>query len=578
MIYQITTTENQKDEPNNEVSTIDLLECESILKEKYDINQTTPLIIFKIDYKTNDTKIPIIGYEIYNPKNMSKLDLTHCNNSILVKVPASVDEDKLFLNNPNSEFYKDSCFSYTTDNGTDITIDDRKQEFIDKNLSLCELNCSYINYDIETKKSYCNCLIKNRMDLISEIVNNSNKLAINFTTESDDSSLLNTMKCMNELLSKDGLKYNIASYIMIFIFFYFLLSILFFIKCGYSNIEELIENIIDILKNNKQTIYQKTNNRNKKPKKKLKKNSILNYKYPPKRNTKFNPINHLNLDKNKNIELIKRHRSHSLRENKSISKKTNKNVKIIKRKSEISLDKNIVEDKNIKIEFNIFEFNSLSYKDSIIYDKRTFFEYYISLIKTKHPLLFGFCPIKDYNLMMIKICLFLIFFTSIYVINFLFFDKKTIHKIYMDEGHYDFIYFIPKILISFLSSNFIYIIIRYIFLSERNLLKIRRQNSVDDAQKIAEKEKRNLIIKYIVFFIVGILLFIFFWMQLSSFGAVYQNTQIIVFQNTLICFAISLIYPFFINIFPGIFRISSLNSYNKDKNCLYNFSKILQML
>ena len=142
------------------------------------------------------------------------------------------------------------------------------------------------------------------------------------------------------------------------------------------------------------------------------------------------------------MELIKRHRSHSLRENKSINKKTNKNVKIIKRKSEISLDKNIMEDKNIKIEFNIFEFNSLSYKDAIIYDKRTYCEYYISLIKTKHPLLFGFCPIKDYNLMMIKICLFLLFFTSIYVINFLFFKKKTIHKIYMDEGNYDFIYFI----------------------------------------------------------------------------------------------------------------------------------------
>ena len=365
---------------------------------------------------------------------------------------------------------------------------------------------------------------------------------------------------------------------MIFIFFYFLLSILFFIKCGYSNIEELIENIIDILKNNKQTIYQKTNNRNKKPKRTIKKNSILKYNYPPKRNTKFNPINSLNLDKNSNMELIKRHRSHSLRENKSINKKTNKNVKIIKRKSEISLDKNIMEDKNIKIEFNFFEFNSLSFKDAIIYDKRTYCEYYISLIKTKHPLLFGFCPIKDYNLMMIKICLFLLFFTSIYVINFLFFNKKTIHKIYMDEGHYDFIYFIPKIFISFLCSNFIYIIIRYIFLSERNLLKIRTQNSVEDAQRIAEKEKRNLIIKYIIFFIVGILLFIFFWMKLSSFGAVYQNTQIIVFQNTLICFAMSLIYPFFINIFPGIFRISSLNYYKKDKNCLYNFNKFLQIL
>ena len=133
-------------------------------------------------------------------------------------------------------------------------------------------------------------------------------------------------------------------------------------------------------------------------------------------------------------------------------------------------------------------------------------------------------------------------------------------------------------MISFFASNFICVIIKYIFLSERNLLKIRRQNSVDDAQRIAEKEKRNLIIKYIIFFIVGILLFIFFWMKLSSFGAVYQNTQIIVFQNTIICFAMSLIYPFFINIFPGIFRISSLNYYKKDKNCLYNFSKFLQIL
>ena len=67
-------------------------------------------------------------------------------------------------------------------------------------------------------------------------------------------------------------------------------------------------------------------------------------------------------------------------------------------------------------------------------------------------------------------------------------------------------------------------------------------------------------------------------MLLSSFGAVYQNTQIFVFENTLICLGISFAYPFFINIFPYILRIPSLNSESKEQSCLYNFSKFLQIL
>ena len=55
IIYQITTSENQKNKTSYEISNIDLLECETILKEKYDINKTLPLIILKIDIKSNYT-------------------------------------------------------------------------------------------------------------------------------------------------------------------------------------------------------------------------------------------------------------------------------------------------------------------------------------------------------------------------------------------------------------------------------------------------------------------------------------------------------------------------------------------
>ena len=136
----------------------------------------------------------------------------------------------------------------------------------------------------------------------------------------------------------------------------------------------------------------------------------------------------------------------------------------------------------------------------------------------------------------------------------------------------------PKIIISFFISYYITIIIKIIFLSERNISKIRKQLSLSDAYNCSDKEKKNLFIKYIIFFTLGIVFLVFFWMLLSSFGAVYPNTQMFIFENALISFAISLVYPFFTNIFPSVFRMISLNSNPKDKECMYKTSKFLQIL
>ncbi len=151
--YQMTTSDNQKNNTNKNMSTIDLGDCEDKLKTIYGIDKSLPLIIFKIDYFPPDSSIPIIGYEIYHPLNKSKLDLKYCED-ILIKlnIPVTIDEDNLFKYDPNSEFYNDNCFSYTTENGTDIILNDRKQEFTDNNLSLCENNCNYTGYDKDYKQ------------------------------------------------------------------------------------------------------------------------------------------------------------------------------------------------------------------------------------------------------------------------------------------------------------------------------------------------------------------------------------------------------------------------------------------
>ena len=180
--------------------------------------------------------------------------------------------------------------------------------------------------------------------------------------------------------------------------------------------------------------------------------------------------------------------------------------------------------------------------------------------------------------MIIKSSLFFLSFAIYYAINLAFFNENMIHKLYENGGKYEIEYFIFKILISFAISYIISRLIIFIFLSERNLIEIKNQPTLEASNDIVEKVKRNLVIKYIIYFIMGLLFLAFFWLLLSSFGAVYQNTQIIIFKNTLISFGISLIFPFIINIFPCIFRICSLNSESKDMDCIYSFSKILQYI
>ena len=260
--------------------------------------------------------------------------------------------------------------------------------------------------------------------------------------------------------------------------------------------------------------------------------------------------------------------------NKTKSKILNyNNKKVTNRKTR---QKNL--NNKVIISYNDFELNSLDYKNALLYDKRTCCDYYLSLLKRKITLIFSFFPINDYNSMIIKSCMFSFSFPIYYAINFAFFTDAIIHEIYENGGKYDVMYFLPKISISFVISYYITAIIKFIFLSERNLYEIRKQSSLNISYTISDKEKKNLTIKYTIFFILGIAFLGFFWMLLSSFGAVYPNTQMFIFKNALISFAISLFYPFLINIFPAIFRMCSLNSKEKNNECIYKLSKFLQVL
>ena len=73
------------------------------------------------------------------------------------------------------------------------------------------------------------------------------------------------------------------------------------------------------------------------------------------------------------------------------------------------------------MKLNIYELNNLLYKDALKKDKRNYFEYYISLLKTKHLIIFSFCLFNDYNSKFNKIDLVFLTFAIYFTINTFFF-------------------------------------------------------------------------------------------------------------------------------------------------------------
>ena len=265
IIYQITTSDNQNNNEYEDISTIQLGECEKILKDTYKIDQNLPLIIFKVDYFKEGLLIPVIGYEIYHPVNNSKLDLNYCKDKIAdFQIPVSINEDSSFKYDPNSEYYTDQCYPYTTDDGTDILLNDRKNEFINNNMSLCENNCTYGGYSQETKKAACKCEIGTKEMVISEIINSQNLLSNNFANSSSTSKMV-TMKCFYTLFTKEGIAKNIGNYILLFMTLFFIILGISFNKFGYPLLIDKINELIYsnqsknniCLKNKKKNIRKK---------------------------------------------------------------------------------------------------------------------------------------------------------------------------------------------------------------------------------------------------------------------------------------------------------------------------------
>ena len=158
-------------------------------------------------------------------------------------------------------------------------------------------------------------------------------------------------------------------------------------------------------------------------------------------------------------------------------------------------------------------------------------------------------------------------------------NESTFHQIYEDEGKFNFKYQISSILFSAIISTVILrLLLQFLVLTDKDILEVKKQNNKSKAINTKKNKLKYMKIKFTIFFVLNFIMLGFFWYYLTCFNAIYKNTQVYLIENTFISFGFSLVYPFIINIFPTMIRTCAIHSKNKDQECFYKISRIIQLI
>ena len=558
LIITLTTSQNQRNNKNNNMTKIGLEDCEILLRDYYNISLNETLYIKKIDIIQDSMKTLEVEYNVYAKlfgKNLINLNLTICEKSkISIFVPFIIN-DHIDKFNSSSGYYNDICYTTTTEDGTDILLKDRQREFINKDNIICQEDCIFSEYNYDTFEAKCSCKVKECVQSYADMKIDKLRLLDNFKNIKNFQNL-NILVCYDKLFNKKGILNNIGFYLIFVIILFHIITILIFKLKEFSLLINKIKKIYSE-KHINQSI--KKNERDKKYI--IFKNKQINVKkIVMKKNIKNKKL--------KNIE------------NKIIINKNKEVLNDIKIKLNSDIEKcynDISNDNKRNIKNYIDEeINGFSYNKAIKYDKRTYFQYYESLLRTQHNLISALFNNNNYNSKIIKINLFFIGFTIEYTVNALFYNDDTMHKIYESKGEFDLETQIPITIYSTLISMILNLPLNFLALSNDTIINFKQNNKKINIKKKAKTLKNILIVKFIFYFIISFIFIIFFWYYISMFGVIYKNTQMHLLKDTLISVGLSVIIPFVIYLFPGIFRIISLSNINKKRAYLYNFSKFLQ--
>ena len=113
---------------------------------------------------------------------------------------------------------------------TDIILSDRRRNYYNENIILCENGCEYLSYNSDNNLVRCKCFVKSNIeDEIKKISFQKENLSYFFNIKTYAN--FDIIKCYSLLFSKKGLTKNYGAYLLqLIIFLYIIIMIIFYIN------------------------------------------------------------------------------------------------------------------------------------------------------------------------------------------------------------------------------------------------------------------------------------------------------------------------------------------------------------
>ena len=567
-------------------------------------------------------KEPILLEEKINI-NTLKYNSTNDTDSVNIKKILYGRKYGIDLFDPYSDFFNDICFKFTSEKGSDVTLESRVEDYY-QNITLCDEkeNSHYLGYNY----SEDNDIITYRCAFgfyKSENEKSSNLDLIDSEIKTYVSvSNLKVITCYKKFLNLKDLIKNYGGSICILVIIIQFICFLLFCFLGIKYIKKQLEDLFtlgneiirrkSLLTENHLTIENDSKDHF---------NNFIQEKSPKLQNQEkpvSNPPKNKEISENKDNEIQK---ENSIEANKINRQETSGDIKVeIKEennneeKKATNERKDIIEDKDFRnkvldnklsssvikkskgqfdketnidldmksessqlYDYESDELNELPFDKALKKDKRNFCVYYCNILAVSHIILNLFFRQSDYNLFVVKLGLLFMTFPINLTFNSFFFTNEKI-KINYVKSVEDISTFWSNIsntvYSSILSSTFL-IILKFISLTHNSIRALRKIKNVELAKKKSVCLLRCIKLRIFIYYILSFAFLIIFGFYVLCFCAIFENTQLILVRSTFTSWLISLLYPFIICFITSLFRSLSFTCESK---CLYIVKQLLQML
>ena len=203
-----------------DLAILDLAGCPEKLRDKYSIPDDIPLTVLKMSIARKG-QTDQLSYAFYNSQTGERLDLSICAGE-KVEVIVSMNTTKgvnitqaeqfasigVDVYNSSDPFFNDVCFPFTSEDGKDVTLDDRRVNYY-QNVSFCEAGCTYNGVNLNTQEANCTCEVKT--NFVDDILDNP--LTGEFLDLINDANF-EVLYCYRQVFNFTNIKTNVGGWII----------------------------------------------------------------------------------------------------------------------------------------------------------------------------------------------------------------------------------------------------------------------------------------------------------------------------------------------------------------------------